>query len=106
MTNDTIFFGVQVSQMRADYLYKCLLRPLCRHCGREVAECSADPCGNQYRDERIRDLAADQRGEGIEIIHDGEVSEVEDNGAYVQVWIWVDFAGTDLDKDREEGSDM
>ena len=23
----------------------------------------------------------------------------EDNGAYVQAWVWVDFSGTQLDKE-------
>ena len=28
-----------------------------------------------------------------------EVSEGTGNGAYVQAWVWVDFSGTDLDKE-------
>ena len=28
------------------------------------------------------------------------VSEGNDNGAYLQGWAWVDFGGTDLDKDQ------
>lgn len=30
------------------------------------------------------------------------VSEGEDNGAYVRAWVWVDFAGTPLDKSDDE----
>lgn len=39
-----IFFGVWVDQPRAEYLFKCLERPLCDHCDRELAECEASPC--------------------------------------------------------------
>lgn len=39
-----VFFGVKVSKLRAEYLFKCLQRPLCMACGREEDECSADPC--------------------------------------------------------------
>jgi hypothetical protein len=45
-----VYFGVKVSKARAEYLFKCLLRPLCT-CGREVDECEADPCN----DRRIAD---------------------------------------------------
>jgi len=34
-----------------------------------------------------------------EIQDDAILSEGEDNGAYLQAWVWVDFAGTDLDKE-------
>jgi hypothetical protein len=38
----------------------------------------------------------------LEIDDDGVVklSEGEDNGCYVCAWVWVDFAGTKLDKER------
>lgn len=29
------------------------------------------------------------------------VSEGDDNGAYVQAWVWVSFAGTEFDKEKE-----
>lgn len=29
------------------------------------------------------------------------VAEGEDNGAYVQAWVWVSFDGTPLDKHQE-----
>jgi hypothetical protein len=34
-----------------------------------------------------------------EIDDEPTVSEGDDNGAYVQAWVWVDFAGTDLDEE-------
>ena len=37
-----------------------------------------------------------------EIDDDAKVSEGEDNGAYVQAWVWVPFEGTPLDKDSTE----
>ena len=33
-----------------------------------------------------------------EIERDAMISEGSANGAYVQAWVWVDFAGTPLDK--------
>lgn len=42
------------------------------------------------------------------LVKDGEVevdrpiitSEGDDNGTYVMAWVWVDFAGTELDKEE------
>jgi len=34
----------------------------------------------------------------LEFDDDAIASEGDDNGAYVQTWAWVDFAGTNLDK--------
>ncbi len=50
---------------------------------------------------RIVDLAKSQhhRDGECEIDDTATVSEGDDNGAYVQAWVWVDFSGTDLDKD-------
>lgn len=42
--DDKVYFAVTVSKARAEYLFKCLQRPLCENCGREVDECEADPC--------------------------------------------------------------
>lgn len=42
--DDKVYFAVTVTKRRAEYLYKCLQRPLCARCGREAAECEADPC--------------------------------------------------------------
>jgi hypothetical protein len=52
------------------------------------------------RTEEILRLAKDQHHKDGEIeIDDGStVSEGDDNGAYVQAWVWVDFTGTTLDK--------
>jgi hypothetical protein len=36
--------------------------------------------------------------------HSAVVSEGFDNGAYVQVWAWVPFAGTELDKEAAYAS--
>ena len=33
--------------------------------------------------------------------HSAVISEGGDNGAYVQVWGWVSFEGTELDKEAE-----
>ena len=39
-----------VSEARADFLLKMLEVPLCNHCGREADECMADPCAEaQHR---------------------------------------------------------
>ena len=41
--------------------------------------------------------------EGVVEIDDiAQVSEGEDNGCYVQAWVWVDFSDTDFDKEKEE----
>mgnify|MGYP006899559944 CR=1 FL=1 len=60
------------------------------------------------RDQKIIDLAIEQclftDGE-TELGNEGDtamVSEGDDNGAYVRAWVWVSFAGTDLDKETGE----
>jgi hypothetical protein len=52
------------------------------------------------REQMIRELARDayQVGGEIEIDEDAKVSQGDDNGAYVQAWVWVDFGGTAIDK--------
>jgi hypothetical protein len=42
-----------------------------------------------------------QREGSIEIDDGAILSEGEDNGTYVQAWVWVDFAGTEFDKEEE-----
>lgn len=37
----------------------------------------------------------------LEIDDNTVVSEGDDNGAYVQAWVWVDFTGTPLDKKKK-----
>lgn len=57
---------------------------------------------DKEREETILTIASDQN-----LFSDGEcelaepvvISEGEDNGAYVQAWVWVSFADTSLDKD-------
>ena len=48
-------------------------------------------------------LAKDQwEKEGqVEIDANAVVSDGDDNGAYVQAWVWVDFDGTPLDKEKD-----
>lgn len=52
----------------------------------------------------IRNLAAREYSDlgRIEIDNNADVSEGDDNGAFVQAWVWVDFAGVPgLDKASE-----
>lgn len=53
------------------------------------------------RNSQIMRLAREQyHVDGECEIDDGaKISEGDDNGAYVQAWVWVDFGGTELDKD-------
>ncbi len=62
---------------------------------------NTEPC-TMTRADRIRELAFEEyQDEGtIEIEPNGYVSEGDDNGAYVQAWVWVDFHGTDLDREK------
>lgn len=55
------------------------------------------------REVKIREKARALWGrEGeIEIDSSAVVSEGDDNGAYVQAWVWVSFAGTDFDKESD-----
>lgn len=61
-------------------------------------------CPEPERDGKIRELAkARLASEGqVEFDENAVVSEGDDNGAYVQAWVWVDFAGTELDKGTDE----
>ena len=62
-----------------------------------------DAC-EEVRRRELLDLARDrlERDGEIEFDDDAKVSESEDNGAYVQAWLWVSFAGTQFDKERDE----
>lgn len=68
------------------------------HIGRDNR--TSDP-----RDREILTLARELRekegDDAIEIDDDATVSEGDDNGAYVQAWVWVGFVGTALDKHKE-----
>jgi hypothetical protein len=50
---------------------------------------------------RIFELASQYAKEGeieFDCIGPEDISEGDDNGAYVRAWFWVSFEGTDLDK--------
>lgn len=56
--------------------------------------------GVSERDARILALAHEWEDvDEIELDQETKISEGEDNGAWVRAWVWVDFAGTDLDKE-------
>ena len=61
--------------------------------------------------ERYREVVAmareqlELRDGELELDDDAEVSEGGDNGAYVQTWRWVSFAGTPLDNESNGSSD-
>lgn len=56
------------------------------------------------REKKIRQLADSTHGRDgeIEFDDDAKVSESEDNGAYVQAWVWVSFSGTEFDKEKPQ----
>lgn len=69
-----------------------------------------DDDGVWYRvpdDEEMRELAGQQYGrEGeCEIDDDAVISRGEDNGAYVQAWVWVEYPETQDPNDSEEDDD-
>ena len=58
--------------------------------------------GESSRVRKIRILAKttlEKDGE-LEIDDNAVISESDDNGAYVQAWVWIDFDGTQFDKNR------
>lgn len=66
---------------------------------------SSSPSGDDIdpvRREKIMDLAAESpllRDGQLELDPSAKISEGDDNGAYVQTWMWVPFSGTELDKE-------
>jgi hypothetical protein len=68
-----------------------------------------EDCHTQAEDRRceIIELAREQREiEGaVEIDDKALLSEGNDNGCYVAAWVWVDFAGTQFDKEKEENNE-
>jgi hypothetical protein len=66
-------------------------------------------CHTQAEERRceIIELAREQREiEGaVEIDDNALLSEGNDNGYYVQAWVWVDFARTKFDKEKGEESE-
>jgi hypothetical protein len=57
---------------------------------------------NDRRARAIIRMARQQyhRDGAIEIEAHADINEGDDNGAYVQAWVWVSFAGTAYDKWR------
>lgn len=58
----------------------------------------------RIKDLRRVEIIAEAKGEHgvegeVEVDDDAKLSEGEDNGCYVQAWVWVDFAGTRWDKE-------
>ena len=69
-----------------------------------MAEIAADaecPMTKEERRQAIVSLALDEYcGEGfIEVDNNAKLSEGDDNGTYVQAWVWMDFACTQFDKE-------
>jgi len=52
----------------------------------------------------IENLARDQHANDEQCVIDPApvISDGDDNGAYVQAWVWVNFEGTSLDKEKDE----
>lgn len=59
-------------------------------------------CSKEEQPRRARAIVKLAREDGHEIDDAGvvKISEGSDNGAYIQAWVWVDFSGTPLDKDK------
>lgn len=47
---ELVYFAAAVPRQRAEHLARALDEPLCTGCGREEAECSADPCQDVLAD--------------------------------------------------------
>lgn len=54
---------------------------------------------------KIVELAKPLCNDELEIDEGADLSEGDDNGTWIAAWVYVDFAGTDLDKeaDHDEG---
>lgn len=64
-----------------------------------------DKTEDAARNLAIINLAREYESEGDLELDDDElvvISEGDDNGAYVKMWKWIDFAGTPLDKEKDE----
>ena len=61
---------------------------------------------NEPRRQKVLELGrATLAREGeLEFDDDAIASEGDDNGAYLQAWVWVDFGGTNLDKHQSVDS--
>ena len=82
---------------------------LCSKCNQsfdgltDVGLCEDCYAKSEQRRFGILELAREQREqEGLVEIDDKAVlSEGNENGCYVQIQVWVDFAGTKFDKEKE-----
>ena len=57
----------------------------------------------QERNQKIKELAAEQWGEfcdELEFDDEIELSEGIQNGCFIKAWVWVNFAGTELSKEK------
>ena len=62
---------------------------------------------DEAHEAEARRVAVVELAKGLALVRDGEcevddsatLSEGDDNGTYVQAWVWVDFAGTPFDKE-------
>jgi len=54
--------------------------------------------------DKIVELAEDQHGKQglLELDGQANISESENNGAWVSAWVWVDFSDTELDKEEDD----
>ena len=70
---------------------------LCENCSSEAEE---------RRSEIIELTRQEHEREGrIEIDDNAQLSEGNDNGCYVQAWVWAGFAGTKFDKEIGDDHD-
>jgi hypothetical protein len=55
------------------------------------------------RDKKILEIAREQLNldDELELDDDARISEGDDNGAWVSVWIYVSFYDTELDKEKD-----
>ena len=76
----------------------------CIRCGEELPDDQfCEHCAKEKRRHDILTLADQLEREGeLEFDESAVVSEGDDNGAYVQAWVWVSFEGTHLDKVKEK----
>jgi len=83
---------------------------LCSNCNQSAevltdgglcADCHLESEG---RRSEIIELARQQHEEDgeVEIDDNAQLSEGDDNGCYVQAWVWADFAETPFDKEKAE----
>lgn len=80
-----------------------LMSEVIKYFGYEAPEQPEDK--DSLRESAIRkhaeDLGVFREGD-LEMDDNAMISEGDDNGCYVQVWKWVDFNGTEFDKEAEE----